>query len=93
MHLHRNYRQVTYSDGRVETFDPFLRWHLQTMRPGLLAEFGFRGDCSVGFMWLYRVGIYSRYRTVFLELWRLTLYCHFGVREPHNPRTGVSYGA
>lgn len=86
MNLMRNYRRVTYPDGHVVEFNPRIVWHFQIMRPGVLAEIGLRGGWAIGFMWTYRVGDYSVYRTHWLEVGPLTLYFHAGECEPHNPR-------
>ena len=86
MNLMRNYTRTTYSDGRVEVFDPLVCWHLQKMRPGWLGEIGLRKGWAVGFMLGFRVGDYSTYRTKFIEIGGLTLYVHAGKCAPHNPR-------
>ena len=84
MILHRNYRKKTFSDGRVEIFDPLIRW---SYRDGM-GEIGLRGDFSIGFMWGCRIGEWSRFKKRFIEIGKLTLYVHLGKCKPHNPRTG-----
>ena len=88
MNIMRNRVETRYPDGRVEIFDPLIRWHAME---GML-EIGLRGDYAIGAMWGWKIGDYSWYRTKWIQVGRLTLYVHFGMREPWNPRTGKSYG-
>ena len=84
MILHRNYSKTTYADGRVKIFDPLIRWRYQDG----IGEIGIRGDWSIGFMYGWRVGEWSRLKTRFVEFGKLTLYVHMGPCKAHNPRNG-----
>lgn len=83
----RNRVETRYPDGRIEIFDPLIRWHWGFIG----AEIGLRGDYSIGWRWRYPVGNYTRYRKKWVEIGPLTLYVNFGMREPHDPRTGKSH--
>ncbi len=81
---HRQPRKYTYSDGRTERFDPFFRWIVTS---GWI-EFGIPNNNAIGLMWKYKKGDFSRVKTKWLEIGRLTLYVNYGTCKAHNPRTG-----
>ena len=88
MILRRGYRKTIYKDGRVEIFDPLIRWFYQDG----MGEIGIRGDWDIGFMYGWRIGDFSRLKTRFVEFGKLTLYIHTGQCKAHNPRTDEQMG-
>ena len=82
MMLQRSRVTTFYPDGRTEDFNPRICWHLTKG----LAEISTRNSWALGLMWRWRIGTYSIFRTLFVEIGHLTVYAHCGVRGVHNPR-------
>jgi len=91
MILHRNYIKEYYVENGITTvtrlFDPLICWHYENG----MGTIGFRGNYSIGFYWQYRVGTWSRIKTRFARIGKLTLFIHYGECEPYNPMTGERY--
>lgn len=87
MQSFRNRVTTKYADGRIEDFNPLICWHVDHG----LVEISIRSKWAIGIMWLWRIGTWSRYRTLFVEIFGLTIYIHYGECAPHNPRTGEIY--
>lgn len=77
----------TYSDGRVIKFNPFWRWRFGDG----MYEISTRHDWAIGCLKGWRIGTWSRFKTAFINIGKLTLYVHMGRCEPYNPITGMFY--
>lgn len=89
MVIHRGYVKTTFNSGRTLEFNPFFTWHLERG----MGWFGIRQRYEIGFYWGYKIGNWSRIKTRFIEIGKLTLFVHYGKREPWNPRTGETVKA
>lgn len=88
MNLHRNYKQITYSDGTIETFNPIFTYEISTTCG--IYEIGF-GQYKFGILVKNRICTWTRYKTKFFRIFGTTFYFNYGETKPYNPITGEFY--
>ena len=85
--IERQAWKKTYFNGDIIEFNPFWRWRFGNG----MYEISTRYDWAIGCLYGWRIGTWSRYRTAFIDIGKLTFYVHMGQVEPHNPHTGIPY--
>lgn len=88
MQIHRSYSKTIYPDGRVQVFDPWITWLLWDNGIG---EIGLRNGWSLGYLWRWKVGNWSRYKTWYVQIGWLTIYAHCGITDPPGKYKGLVF--
>ena len=82
MNYYRSRITTIHSDGTVIDYNPLICWNVQ---PGM-AEISIRNTWAIGIMWKWTIGNWSRFKTWFGEIGKITIYVRYGYCEPYNPR-------
>ena len=74
--------KVIYSDGTTEEFNPFFLWRFGD---GMAVVYT-RHLWGAGIYWEWTIGTFSRIKTKFFNIGRLTLFIYHGSTDAYNPR-------